>query len=285
VQIIAILAAYNEERVLAAALDNFVRQGVGFYLIDNDSTDATVSIAERYRGRGLVGIERFPRTGTFENRRLLQRKEALALELEADWFIHADADEIRLPPRSGETLAGALERVDAEGYNAVDFFEFTFTPTRESPAHDHPRFEHTMRDYYPFSPSRPARLNAWKRQPSRVDLASSGGHVVRFPGLRMSPELFKMRHYLYLSVAHAIEKFTQRHYDAEEVAEGWHWWRSRITREAIELPSENEMRRYTSDDALDPSEPRRRHHLHDAYEAWAERAREDDGFAPDRGRR
>ena len=35
--------------------------------------------------------------------------------------------------------------------------------------------------YYPFLPSFPHRLNAWKKQPLKVDLASSGGHRVDFP--------------------------------------------------------------------------------------------------------
>ena len=55
-------------------------------------------------------------------------------------------------------------------------------PTIEAPDHDHPRFQETMRHYYPYSPGRPDRLNAWKRQDARVDLAASGGHQVSFPG-------------------------------------------------------------------------------------------------------
>jgi hypothetical protein len=35
-------------------------------------------------------------------REILRRKEALASELEADWFLHLDPDEIPLGPRSGQ---------------------------------------------------------------------------------------------------------------------------------------------------------------------------------------
>jgi hypothetical protein len=45
------------------------------------------------------------------------------------------------------------------------------------------------------------RLNAWKRQAGRVELAWSAGHQVPFPGLRMYPESFPMR--LFLSVCWA----------------------------------------------------------------------------------
>src|SRR5947209_3395096 len=140
-RVIALLATYNEERFVGACIEHLAGQGVDVYLIDNDSTDRTVEIAGRRLGRGVVGIERFPRAGVYSWRPLLERKAQLAAELDADWFLHVDADEIRLPPRPGMTLAEALAEVDREGYNAVNFQEFTFVPTRESPEHDHPRFQ------------------------------------------------------------------------------------------------------------------------------------------------
>ena len=184
--------------------------GIETYLIDNESTDATVEIAARFE---LAGLETAPRHGVYSWRPLLERKEALAETLDADWFIHLDADEIRLPPRSSITLAEAIAEVDALGYNAVDFQEFTFVPTVEAPDHDHPRFQETMRHYYAYSPGRPDRLNAWKRQDARVDLAASGGHQVSFAGLNAYPHMFPMRHYLYLSAAHAVSKYVEREYD------------------------------------------------------------------------
>src|SRR3712207_8599948 len=97
-RVVAILAAYNEERFLAGCLEHLFEQGVDAYLIDNESTDRTVEIAERYLGRGLIGIENIPRAaGVFSWRPIIRRKEELAATLEADWFMHADPDEIRLP--------------------------------------------------------------------------------------------------------------------------------------------------------------------------------------------
>lgn len=260
VRVVAILATYNEERFIADCLEHLFEQGVDAYLIDNSSTDRTVEIAERYLQKGLVGIETFPRTeGVYKWQSILERKEQLATTLEANWFMHVDADEIRLPPRSTRTLAQAFSEVDAQGYNAVNFLEFVFVPTREAPDHDHPRFQHTMRWYYPFARTFPQRLNAWKRQPEKVDLAQSGGHRVRFPGRHMYPESFKMRHYLFLSMPHALSKWVRREYDAAEVQRGWHRLRASLTPEKIELPSQKELRYYTSDDELDPSNPLTRH--------------------------
>lgn len=260
-RVIAIIATYNEERFIAGCLAHLFQQGIEVYLIDNCSSDQTVAIARRYLNRGLVRIEMFPRAGMFSLRPLLERKEQLAATLEADWFMHVDADEIRLPPRSNCTLAQAFTEVEAQGYNAVNFMEFTFIPTQEAPDHDHPDFQKTMRWYYPFLPRFPHRLNAWKQQPKRVELTWSGGHVVRFPGLRMYPESFHMKHYLFLSVPHAIRKFVDRVYDPAEVKNGFHRSRINIKPEMTILPTQSELRTYLSDDELDSSNPRIKHYL------------------------
>ena len=82
---------------------------------------------------------------------------------------------------------------------------------------------------------------------------------MRFPGLRLYPEFFKMRHYLFLSVPHALCKWVDRNYDETEVEKGWHGWRASLTPEKIRLPSQKELRCYTSDNELDPSNPETRH--------------------------
>ena len=266
-RIIAILATYNEGRFIAGCLEHLFRHGIEVYLIDNCSTDQTVAIAAQYLNRGLITIETLPRAGVFCLRTQLERKEQLAASLEADWFMHVDADEIHLPPHSDCTLAQALADVEAQGYNAVNFLEFTFIPTQEAPDHDHADFQRTMRWYYPFQPFFPHRLNAWKRQPGPVELAWSGGHRVRFPGLRIYPASFRMRHYLFLSVPHAIRKYVDRCYDPAEVEAQWHGWRAKLKREMIKLPSQAEMRTYRSDDQLDRSNPRTCHYLVDVRAA------------------
>jgi hypothetical protein len=260
-RVVALLATYNERRFVGGCLEHLCAQGVEAYLIDNCSTDGTVEIAERHLGRGLIGVEEYPRAGTYDWRGLLRRKEELAGELTADWFIHLDADEVRLAPPGQGTLAEALAAVDRQGYSAVNFTELTFLPTRESPDHDHPSFRRTLRTYYPFCPSHPHQLKAWKATGARPDLASTGGHRVEFPGLRMFPRSFPMKHYLFLSLPHAIEKYVERGYDPEEVAAGWHGWRARLRADDLRLPSRSELRLWRSDVELDTSAPRRRHYV------------------------
>ena len=84
---------------------------------------------------------------------------------------------------------------------------------------------------------------------------------MRFPGLRMYPESFKMRHYLFLSVPHAICKFVERRFDPEEVRDGWFNWRAWLDPRRIVLPTAHQLRLYESDDALDPADPLAEHLL------------------------
>jgi glycosyltransferase involved in cell wall biosynthesis len=258
---IALLATYNEERFAGPCIEHALEQGLDVYLIDNDSTDGTVQIAERYLGRGLIGIERLSRNDMYSWRPLLARKEELARSLDADGFLHIDADEIRPSPRRGVTVAEALAEVGRRGFNAVNFQEFTFVPTREAPDHDHPRFYETMRRYYPFQPRHPDQVRAWKRQETPVDLVATGGHRAEFAGLRLYPESFPMRHYLFLSRQHAIRKYCSRRYDPAEVAAGWHRARAELRPEDVTLLSQSELRLYTSDTELDASNPWTRHPL------------------------
>lgn len=263
-RVLALLASYNERRFIGPCLEHLHAHGVESYLIDNCSSDGTVEIAEQFRDRGLIGIEEFPRNDVYDWRGLLRRKQELAAEFaaerEADWLIHLDPDEVRLAPPGEGTLAEALAAVDRGGYNAVNFLECTFVPSREAPDHDHAEFQRSLRTYYPFCPAFPHQLKAWKAADApRPDLVSSGGHRVGFPDLRMYPSSFPMKHYLFLSVPHAIEKYVERRYDPREVRRGWHGWRATLSAEDIRLPSESELRVARPGDELDLSKPRKRH--------------------------
>ena len=253
---LAIIAAYNEERFIGACIENLIRQGLDVYLIDNESTDNTLGIANRYTGRGLVRVEQLRREGVYCWEHILRRKAEIAASSGYDWIMHVDADEIRLPPARYSSIYEALTDVDIQGYNAVNFMEFSFVPTLESPDHDHLDFQQTMRWYYPFLPSPMNRLTLWKWQTDRVeDLVASGGHQVAFPGLRPWPMFFPMRHYLFLSVRHAREKWVDRQYSPAEIDRGWHRSRAALRASEIRLQRRSELRFYRSDAEFDATNP------------------------------
>lgn len=258
-RVVAMIATYNEERFIAGCLEHLFNQGVEVYLIDNCSTDRTTEIAERYRESGLLGMETLPRAEKFDLSEQLRRKEELAATFEADWIMHVDADEVHLPPRSDQTLAQAFAEVEAAGYNAVDFQEFTFLPTEESPDHDHSEYQSTMRWYYPFTPFSPRLMRAWRQQSVPVSLSRYGGHKIDFPGMKLWPEKFPMKHYLFLSAPHILNKYAERNFDRAEVRRGWHGWRARLEAQGIRLPSQAELRFQEPEGELDASNPREHH--------------------------
>ena len=177
-RVVALLATYNEERFVAGCIEHLRRQGIETYPIDNESTDGTIEIAG---GFDLAGFETAPRSGVYAWRPLLERKEALAATLAADWFVHLDADEIRLSPRSGVTLAEAIAEVDALGYNAVTSRSHV-RPDEGGPRSRPSALPGDDASLLRLLPRPTDRLNAWKRQDTPVELAESGGHRCRSQG-------------------------------------------------------------------------------------------------------
>ncbi|RWC40811.1 MAG: glycosyltransferase [Mesorhizobium sp.] len=262
-RVVAVLTTRNEERFVAGCLENLFRQGVQVYVCDNQSTDRTLEIVRRYSGAGLIGLESIPHSGWYCWEQLLRRKEELFQSLEADWVMHLDADEIHLPPTSHSSLVSAIAAADALGCNAIESSEFTFIPTREAPNHDNPKYQHTLRTYYPFRPASPHCVRAYKKQDGPMEIAWSGGHRVRFGGpVKLYPERFRMKHYLFLSAEHAARKYAGRRYLSEEVIDlGWHGWRPRLRPEDIRLPDATQVRATATDDDLDEANPWSAHWL------------------------
>ena len=196
----AIMSAYNEEDIIGLSIQHLIEQGVSVYLIDRASTDGTVAEAQRFAGKGLIGIERLADESGFPAEdaqpltwgHLLERKQKLAQELDGDWFIHHDADEFRESPWPHLDLCQAIRQAHAAGYNAIDFAAFAFPPTD-----DNYRKGDDLRTTFRYcEPARRfdrLRINAWKRSP--VDLVSSGGHEAIVPERRVFPVRFLLRLY------------------------------------------------------------------------------------------
>jgi hypothetical protein len=227
---VAIIAAYNEEDIIGAAVRYLVEQGASVYLLDDGSTDRTVEIATAAAADRLIGIESLP--PAFGDRgqplyawsRILERKAALAQALDAAWFIHQDADEFRDSPWPHLSLTQAVELVDRLGWNAIDFDVFDFVP----PHDEHQAGDDlvaSLRDYQPAALHDKVQVRCWKKTEHAVDLAASGGHDAQFPGRRVFPIRFPMRHYPIRGAEHARRKILDERvprFDPGERARGWH---------------------------------------------------------------
>jgi predicted nucleic acid-binding Zn-ribbon protein len=228
--VIALIAAYNEEDIIGQVIGYLVGQGVEVYLLDHASTDGTVAEAEPYLGRGLLQIERFTEgeaAGTTTRvswAAILKRKEELARELAASWFIHHDADEFRESPWPHLNLLEAIRFVDRLGYNAIDFQVFNFPPTRDGLT-GRDDFRAAFQHYTPAAAWDRVQIKAWKKTMGPIDLVTSGGHEGIFAGRRVFPVRFILRHYPIRSQAHGTRKVLEERkarFAEEEHRQGWH---------------------------------------------------------------
>jgi hypothetical protein len=227
--VVAIVAAYNEGDIIGQCVAALIDEGVQVCVLDDSSTDNTVAEVEPYLGRGVLKIERLtvqqqPSTAEFQWERILQRKEELAQELDADWFIHNDADEFRESPWPHVSLYEAIRRVDALGFNAIDSARFDFWPIDDS-FRSGDDVRRAFRFYTEPAAYDQLQIRCWKKRDGPVHLASSGGHEVRFADRRVFPVRFILRHYPIRGQAHGERKVFHerrpRFIDAER-SKGWH---------------------------------------------------------------
>ena len=254
--VVALIAAYNEADIIGEVVHALVEDGVRVYFIDNHSTDGTVAEVERFRGKGVIGVETFPPASeggqsgtTFEWGRILARKEELSRTLDADWFIHHDADEFRESPWDGVTLRDGIARADAAGCNAIDFHVLNFRPTTADPAG-----AMSIRDRMPFYEAAGEydrlQIKCWKKTDQRVVLTATGGHSAEFAGRRVFPVRFLLRHYPIRDQAHGRRKVLEERvprFSAAERAQGWHVQYDTVDRATAFVRDPAELIRYDAD--------------------------------------
>jgi hypothetical protein len=212
-RVIALVSAYNEEDIIYHVIGALIQDGIEVYLINHNSDDNTVREASKWLNRGLIHIENFPEDAGYPERNetkyiwsdILRRKEELALELEADWFIHHDADEFRESPWLGLSLREAIEAVEKMRYSAIDFELFNFRPVDNNfiPGEDVRQY---LKYYDEGGEFDKVQVKAWKKQNNKIDLITSGGHEAKFEGRRVMPIKFILRHYPIRSQQHGIRK-------------------------------------------------------------------------------
>lgn len=208
-KVVALIAVYNEEDIIASVTRKLAEQGIDVYIIDNWSTDSTGKILKDLHEQGIIlGFEQYPAEGPsemFDLKGILTRKEELARELQANWVVHFDADEVRVSPWKERSYKEAVFLVDQMGFNAIDHTIIDFVPVDNGFTPDLD-FESYF-SYFNFGKRTVPRINTWKRQEVSVDLSSRGGHEVQFEERRVFPFNFLIKHYPVRSQAHGERKF------------------------------------------------------------------------------
>ena len=227
-RVVALISAYNEEDIIVPCLRYLIKQGLEVYLIDNWSTDSTVELASEFLDKGLLAIEKFPQGGPPSHylwKDILSRVEQITKEIDADWFLFQDVDEIITSPWPGLSLRHAILKVDREGFNSIDHTVAMFHPVDNdfTPGGD---FQAYFK-YFEFAdrPGQFVRIKAWKNLGRRVSLTGSGGHEILFRGRRPYPFRFLQKHYPVRSQTHGEKKILRERkprWLPQERAIGWH---------------------------------------------------------------
>jgi hypothetical protein len=230
---LAVMPAFNEADVIFHAVGALVADGVDVYLLDHESTDGTAEAARPWLGRGLVHIESFPGDAGYPERNrtemvwrdILRRVGEVCDEVPADWYLFVNPDEFREAPWPGVTLADGLREVDELGFSAVNFELLNFRPTPQDAFVDGSDVRTHLGHYEPPGRHDVLQIKAWKAQDAAVDLVTHGGHDVLFPGKRVFPVAFLLRHYPIRSTEHGRRKVLaerKARFAAEERDGGWH---------------------------------------------------------------
>ena len=103
----AILITHNEAHNLPACLDSLQGWVSEIVIVDNGSTDETLTIAERYGAR-IVRVSDWPGFGPQKNRALDAAQ--------CDWVLSIDADE-RISPELAQDIQRVVQQDAARAYN------------------------------------------------------------------------------------------------------------------------------------------------------------------------
>jgi len=232
----AYLPCFNEADVLPHTLRHLHEQGCAVHILEGWSNDGSWEIAQQQAD----SCERFPADGpdTIQNcTAILERIEHLAEASDADWILYSDADEWRRAPAFDgqsptfakawdDTLNDAVRVIDQRGFNAIDFRVFQFYAVGDMwnrQEHDGKVSPEQFFRYFDETDciSRIPNRKLWKNV-GRVQL-TGGGHEVQFPGMRVYPLKFTMKHYPFRTPAQAKAKIETRlaRRNHQEHAQGW----------------------------------------------------------------
>ncbi len=247
-KVAALIHVHNESDMLGETIQFLINQGVHVHIVDNWSTDGSWEIVNSFPIM-QVSRERFPTEGPsdhYEWYKQCEYSEQLSKQLDFDWFIHYDSDELRYSPWKNISLQQAISFIDGLGYNAIDFtvLDFRYTPDKEEVVSN---FEQ-QNTWFEFGkrPGHFLQVKGWKKQEQTIDLKSSGGHHIEFEGKKIYPIKFLNKHYSLRSKNQAHKKLVQQRLprtQKEKSERGWHTH--------IELMIEQQTQGWNKNDLLE----------------------------------
>ena len=239
-KVVCVIMAHNAARTLPAVLNHLKKNNFLAAVVDHGSTDATSEILDRFESDPIIFRSFEPFDGVFRLSQQLEIKRRIIAQIDADWIIHLDADEILESPRAGESLRSFITRLDAEGAATIECDEFVFAPENDAADYEGRDFVAEMTRYYHFAPEKRRLQRAFKCGIDTSYWDRSGGHQVT-QDASSQPERMRMRHYIGLSVAHLREQYLGRVFCGEELSRGWHCNRVPVAMDFVRAPDPSKL--------------------------------------------
>lgn len=248
-KVLAIIHTYNEEDVIRDTIEYLLKQDIDVYVLDNWSTDNTYNILKELKNiySEKIALERYPKEKPTENiynwTEQLHRTEKLAKTLDYDWFIHYDADEIRVTPYLRNiTLKEMIEFVDSLGYNAINttILDFRMTDKNDNIFAKNTYFE------FGRKPTHFMQIKTWKKCED-IDLATTGGHIAQFKNQKVYPLKIINKHYPLRSLKQAKKKvYIDRlpRFEKEKKEKGWHCHYDKIAHDKDFIYDKKNLNKY-----------------------------------------
>jgi hypothetical protein len=231
--ICAIVGARNEVDYLQILLPLLARQGIDVVIVDNESAAESAALYSHFANNPIIRVKYLPYLGYSSMFNLIATKEKICGEIDHDWVIHHDADEIMEHHTPGKTLRQAIEDADRAGYTALNFDEFVFLPKPDENYAGRNYYKELSR-YYFFEPFKNRLNRAWKRN---INLTvTEGGHKLAGSDLSIAPRNHVLRHYIALSQEYVLQKYLYRVYDPQALTLGWHGNKMNFTNTNLQLP-------------------------------------------------
>lgn len=220
------MSTFNEEDIIEETISKLIQNDICVYLLDNNSTDNTVEKAKKFLGCGLLNVETVVHheneKEVFSLKSIMRKKEEISRDLNHDWFINVDADEIRLSPWPNINLRDAIKIVDDLGYNLINFRLFNFRLTNLDKESN--EFEERMTYFEEAESFNNLQVRAWKKNES-ANLVQTGGHSTRIENPKLFPIRFILKHYPIRSVEQGTKKIINERlarFSTEEKNQQWH---------------------------------------------------------------
>jgi len=202
-KIVGLISTLNDEDIIQEVVEHLISQGLELVVFDNGSTDKTFEICKGFLGKGIVSLKQI-KTSWFKLDLILRMEYDMAIEQSPDWIVRCDSDEFLESGQKGVTLKDAIEKIDSDGYNLVQFDRFDFFMTNKDNTS-----EKSIRKKMPYYSYQGDYLyRSWKYKPG-ITIGDVDGHYPIFPegnGYKIAPNKLVLRHYTFRSKEQAEKK-------------------------------------------------------------------------------